>query len=149
MAVYPTILYTACLSYPTGVLSDSDPHCSYISTSVLAAPALARASLVFYNVYGFLPDHLHATQCAILDPGYRMAVLFATAMVGFGYTPDRMEDQATLSPCDNNLFAAVVDWLGPFLTIPGCLLSATPIRDSPGSTQYTQHHTFLCIWGQW
>src|SRR5690242_4765568 len=117
MAFHMAILLTTCLPYPTSILPGIDPHCPGISTSVSSTAALARAGLVLCHVHGFLSSHLQATERAVLDVGYRVAVLFAFAMVGIGHAPGSMADQATLSPERNHLVATAVDCLEPLLTL--------------------------------
>ena len=149
MAFHTAILLAACLPHPTSVLSGIDPHCPVVSAPVPTSAALARTGFVFCHVHGLLQSHFQATQRAVLDLGYRVAVLFAFALAGAGHALGGVAGQAELSSAYNDLVASGVDCLGSLLSLLRRLLSTTSIGDSTGSSFCTECFTVLYLWGEW
>src|SRR5579872_4944103 len=117
MAFHSPLLPAARLPYSAGLLPFVDTHCPTFPETILTTATLARTRTVFCLLHGRFPDHVQTSQRAILDTDNRVAILYAPAAAGAGYTIDRLAGEARPSFMGHHRLSPGINCLGHLLTL--------------------------------
>src|SRR5437588_8873956 len=150
MAFRAAILPAARLPHHPGVLPVADPHRPAFSTTVFTTATPERTGIIFHLLHRLFLCHLQTTQRAVLDPGNRVAILYALAIAGAGYAPGCLAGQTAVSFAYDCRLSPGSDCLGPLLTLLWHLLCESAFfRNLPGPPLHPQWHPALYLWRQW